>query len=212
MKKIFKKLPILVITLVLISSLTSCGGLLNGDKILSVKGNTEDSFTTNLTLTNIYFLSYDSGSNAIWETWEYDSSYMNNYYLYALELDDKGDNTYYVKDSEWYINNKSYGYGHHSEDSFSSAPDAYMLGTRYYSSNDYYDNISNIITKENYIKIVHDDPDTWPPDFWLSQTDSDDGSTSSTRPSSGHMTNIGSYDRLWVNLDGKIWVCLGCVN
>ncbi len=208
MKKIFNRLSVLVFTLILIFSFTGCGGLLNGDKTLVLSSMQDNAFEAKLTLRNIYILSYSNGKKTVWQTWDYDSILMNSY-VDLLELSDKGDNTFHVKNDCWSVKNKTYEYGWHEVTSSDTIPDAFMLGTHYYSSDDYYQNVSNIITEDNYIVIDQNDQTTWPPDFWLAQTGSS-GNVKATMDS-GHndLSNIGSYDKLWVNLDGKTWVCLG---
>lgn len=217
MKKIKTTLTLLM-TILMLLSLTGCGGLLNGEKQLTadklIPTRSEDSNSgvstsiAELQLYGVYKLTDASGASKLWITF----SPFDSRWGYLMKLTDMGNNIYKYTGSS----NKSgfsqtdaaAGYAAFTNYSDLTLADAYIVAKENNSSYAI-DKISSLIKKDDVVCYdVRNDPHR----LNLSSYFSDYAYSSSSYYHDSTTYHCDSYFRyLWVELDDKIWVCLGDV-
>lgn len=213
MKKKINTLTLIILAGILLLSLTGCGALFNGDKQLTgdklVALGDDESF--DLYMKRLYYLDYGNNSNN--EIYPIFTGLKSSYYLYLISLSQDGSNLNYVSNTNLTTNYRSDGFSYTKPGAFTSLPDAYMLGSKYYSFDSGFTDVSNVIMKNDIIKIVASQKSTWANAKGKKFTSSSSscGSVKDYEPS-GSTTQSSTCKYLWVKLSDDCWVCMGDVS
>lgn len=215
MKRNWTLFFLLVLSVIMLLSLAGCGALFNGDKQLTADKLTMNNTGKKLELDTIYYLDYKSiSSNEMYPVFSANSNISN---LYLITLNKIGNNLYYKSSKSISATYADKGYSYMDADTYGYLSDAFMLGTKDYTFDSYYADISKPLLRDEIIVISADDRQSWnnAKDKVFSSSPTSCGIIYSYKPSGVTYMPSGSstpYKYLWVKLNDSLWVCMGDIS